>query len=174
MTIRKPWSFVLLGLLAVSLLVNCAVGGFAVMRGMGPPFEPGGGRMLAGLLRPFPEPLRTEIRTRLEQDRVTPERRAVFAEMKNARTAFMDSLRAPVFDRTSVDAAADRLDAAVSAINRHFSAVVIDSIGKATPEVRAQIEVRPDASFKGPPPDDRDPPAGPAPGLFAPPPPPGH
>ena len=30
MTIRKPWSFILLGLLAVSLLLNCAAGGFAM------------------------------------------------------------------------------------------------------------------------------------------------
>lgn len=174
MTIHKPWSFILLGLLAVSLLVNCAVGGFAVMRVMGPSFEPGGGRMLSGMLRPFPEPLRTEIRDRLEQDRATPERRAVFAEMKDARAAFMDALRAPQFDRTAVDTAAARLDNAVSAINRHFSTVVIDAIGSATPDVRAQIQVRPDPGFKGPGPDDRDPPAGPAPGLFAPPPPPGH
>ncbi|MGH2340888.1 periplasmic heavy metal sensor [Segnochrobactraceae bacterium EtOH-i3] len=173
MTIRKPWSFILLGLLAVSLLLNCAAGGFAIMRSMGPPFEPGGGRMLAGLLRPFPDPLRDEIRDRLEKDRTAPERKAVFAEMRAARQAFMSELRAPDFDRARVDAAADRLDAAVSAINRHFSAVVIDAIAAATPEVRAEIRPAPDFG-PGRGGSNDDPPPGPAPGLFAPPPPPGH
>ncbi len=168
MTIRKPWSFILLGLLAASLLLNCAVGGFALMRGMAPPFEPGGGRMLSGLLRPFPEPLRDEIRARLEADRATPERKAVFAEIRAARQAFMAALKAPDFDRAAVDSAAARMDEAVSAVNRHFSAVVIDAIGKASPEVRRQIQLPPE------PRRDEEPPPGPAPGLFAPPPPPGH
>lgn len=173
MTIRKPWSFILLGLLAISLLLNCAVGGFAIMRAMGPPFEPGGGRMLAGLLRPFPEPLRDEIRDRLEKDRTAPERKAVFTEMRAARQAFMAELRAPEFDRSAVDAAANRLDAAVSAINRHFSAVVIDAIAEAPAAVRQKIEPQPDfGPGRG---GNEDPPPGPAPGLFAPPPPPpGH
>ena len=173
MTIRKPWSFVLLGLLAVSLLVNCAVGGFAVMRAMDPPFKPGDGRMLAGLLRPFPEPLRTEIRDRLKSDRDSPETRAVFAEIRSARLAFMNSLRAPEFDRTAVNAAASRLDAAVSTLNRRFSTAVIDTIAEANADVRARIEVDMKPP-KGMPGGAHGPPPEPPPGtLFAPPPPDG-
>jgi uncharacterized membrane protein len=139
MTIRGPFAIILLVVLVLSLAANFVVAGFAAARFAYP--RPGGEieRIVAIGIRAFPPEIRGLITsgTNAERNRM----RAAFEDVRAARRAMFEAMRAETFDRGALEAAFADVRTKTMALQEIGQQVVARAIEQASPETRAKIRL---------------------------------
>jgi hypothetical protein len=150
MTLSGRGAVAVVAALVLSLALNAAWMGYLGStlfrdRGRGFPAE----RLVALGARSLPEPLRERIAAELEPHGA--ELRSAFRDVRDARRAVFEAMRAEPFDRAAVEAAFADLRAKLAAVAAIGQTAMLAALEEATPEMRADIKVppprvRPDAA----------------------------
>jgi len=139
MVLRGAWAWVVLVVLALSLVLNFFIAGFLFERGR-QFFSGGGNPMIGRLLGEFPSDVRRTSGREMWADR------GAFAplaqSMRERRQAFIEAAREPVLNEARLAALLSEMRSDLDRMQVRAQSALIDALKRMTPEQRAEIGKR--------------------------------
>ncbi|MCX5513236.1 periplasmic heavy metal sensor [Kaistia algarum] len=139
MTLTGRWAALVLTALGLSLCANFVWLGFQVSRSVGPgPQPPSAERLISLGGAALPKPLRAEIAAALAPRR--DDLKTAFRQMRDARLAVLQAMRADPLDPADLEAAFADLRRRLDEVAAIGEAAVVQGLQHVSPEIRSQIE----------------------------------